>query len=272
MIQQLIQYPTPLSLKYATDVRSFDDDLFALIDDLKDTMNENNLDGLSAFQIGNYYNVVVVKDENGEFLELINPRLIAHKGRVTTVESTTYYPGRTAEIERYEEVSIVYQDRFGKDQSLKTTGNLAIVIQRKIDYTFGATFIQKMSPEVRDRFESGLDFGADVGIADYCPTEFQRDKILKVIRFTMIAMLLALLGSFFVDDAQQREMLWEYELYGSYGVLFLDIVYFFYAQYEGKKYVSCTSCQIGNIIGTLFIALIQLTILMSAVYFFLSPA
>jgi peptide deformylase len=156
MVREIIQYPTPLGVAYATDVRVFDEELFALIADLKDTINENNLEGLAAFQIGNYYNVVVVKDENGAFLELINPRLIAYNGKRVARERTAYYPNVEAQTERYEEITVVYQDRNAKENSLKVDGDLSLVIQRKIDYTFGATFIHKMSKEERARFEKTL--------------------------------------------------------------------------------------------------------------------
>jgi peptide deformylase len=271
MIKEIVQYPAPLSLKHSTDVRSFDDDLFSLIDDLKDTMKENNLDGLAAYQIGDYHNVIVVKTPEGEILEMMNPRLIAHKGEIVTKESTAYYPQRTAEITRFEDVSVVYQGRDGKDLHLKASGEFAVLLQRKIDYTFGATFIHKMSPEQKDLFERGLEFGADIAPADYCPTVFQRDKIIKLINIMLIIMLLNTIGSFLVSEKSLLSSMWEYQLYASYGVVFLNIVYFFYAQYEGKKYVACSSCQIGNIIGTTVISLIKLTLIMAVSYFFINP-
>jgi len=156
MLKDIVIYPTPLGLAYATDVRVFDEELFALIDDLKDTINENNLEGLAAFQIGNYYSVIVVKDENDDFIEMINPRLIAQSGRITTQECTAYYPNQSATIERYKEISVVYQDRNGKECSLRANDNLAVRIQRKIDYTFGATFIHKMSKDERNHFEKKI--------------------------------------------------------------------------------------------------------------------
>jgi len=157
MVKEIITYPTPLSVAYATDVRSFDAELFSLIEDLKDTINENNLEGLAAFQIGNYYNVIVVKDESGDFLELINPRLIGHEGSMTTEETTAYYPGKKASIKRYKDITVVYQDREAKSQTLHASGALSILLQRKIDYTFGAPFIHKMSKDAREAFLQGLE-------------------------------------------------------------------------------------------------------------------
>ena len=270
MVREIVKYPSPLSVEFGVDVRVFDEKLFALIDDLKDTMNENNLDALSAYQIGEYFNLILIRDGD-TFLELINPRLITHSGRVVTEEKTAYYGDLSANVERYEKISIVYQDRDGNNKTLQADGSLAVVIQRKLDYTFGATFLGKLSESEREKFEAKLQYGADVGTADYCPTTFFRDKILKAINISMLLMVFALIGSFFVSEADVLESMWHYQLYASFFVLALNIFYFFYAQYEGKIYTSCTSCQIGNIVGTFAISITKLTLLMVASYFIINP-
>ena len=152
MVQNITKYPTPLSLEHSVDVRNFDKKLFALIADLKDTINENNLDGLSAFQIGSCFNVIVLKNQDGSFLELINTRLISHSGKIITQEKTAYFGEASAKITRFERVSIVYQDRDVKDCSLKLEGALAILLQRKLDYSFGSTFLHKLSGSEQDTF------------------------------------------------------------------------------------------------------------------------
>jgi peptide deformylase len=269
MVREIIKHPAPLSVEYGVDVRKFDEELFALIEDLKDTINENNLDALSAYQIGNYYNVIIVKDENGEFIELINPRTITHKDKCTTTESTAYYPNKTAQIQRFNNISIVYQDRYGNDKSIQASGSFAIRIQRKIDYTFGATFVQKMSKEEKEKFEANLENGINTTNADYCPTVFHREKILKLINIILFLMLLPLAASFFIQNQQTLHSLWMYQLYTAYAVICLHVVYFFYAQYEGKLHVSCDSCQLGNIFATTVISLLKLSAIMLAAYFLL---
>ena len=239
MVRTVIQYPAPLSVEYATDVRVFDAKLFSLIEDLEDTMNENGLDGLSAYQIGSCFNVIVIKD-NDSFIEIINPRLIGHSGSIESEETTAYYPNRSARIKRFESISIVYQDRNGEDQTLKASDDLAILLQRKIDYTFGATFIHKMSKVDKKRFEKGISQKSSASLGteakgDYCPRTFKRDKILLVSNLLTVFIALLFVSSFFIHD---NASLWELQVYSALGVLGLDIVYFFYAQYEGKKYVS----------------------------------
>ena len=271
MVQEIITYPTPPSVQYATDVRVFNENIFSLIDNMKDTIEANNLNGLTAFQIGSYFNVVVIKNEDGTYLELINPRLLSTEGRITTTETTAYFPGLSAKVTRHDKISVIYQDREGNNLSLKAEGERSVLIQRKIDYTFGSTFLQKLDKEEKALFEKKLEFGSDIAISESCPTTFFRDKILKVINITLFIMLGVLLTSVFIDDINILKSLWSFQLYTSLGVILLNIYYFFYAQYEGKQFTSCSSCQIGNIIGTSIISLFKLSLLVLLSYFFINP-
>lgn len=266
MIKEIITYPTPPSVEYATDVRVFNEDIFSLIEDMKDTIEANSLDGLAAFQIGSYYNIVVVKKDDGIFLELINPRIISTNGKVTTTEKTAYFPNLTAEVTRFETISLVYQDREAKQQSLKAEGDLSILLQRKIDYTFGSSFLNKLSKDEKKLFQKKLEFGSNIAISESCPTVFKRDYIIKAINAVMIAMLALLVGSLFVGS-ETSQKLWNYQIYTFFSAIVLNIIYFFYAQYEGKQFTSCTSCQIGNIVGTTVISLVKLAVIMLLSYF-----
>ncbi len=264
MVKDIVTYPTPPSVNYSTDVRVINEEIENLIQDIKDTIEANDLDGLAAFQIGSMYNIVVIKKDDGSFFELINPRVIgASAEKTTTVEKTAYFPGLSAKVTRDAKVSIVYEDRKLEQHSYKAEGDEAILLQRKIDYTFGSSFINKLSPDEKKRFETKLEFGSDIAISETCPTTFNRDKILKVINIAMVAMVILLIGSFFSES----QNLLDYQLYTATAVLGLNIIYFFYAQHEGKKYTSCTSCQIGNIIGTTIISLSKLAIITVVSYF-----
>ena len=268
MVREITTYPQPLSLEFGVNVRKFDDELFALLDDLKDTIKANDLDGLAAYQIGSYFNVVVVKDESEKLIELINPRIIRHSDKTVEEESTAYFPGLSAKVPRYNEISIVYQDRNGNDKTLIAKGKFARVIQRKIDYTFGGTFLSKLSKEERERFEQKLGGNMDVAIGGICPTTFVRDKFMFVANLITAAMIINFIASFFVSE-QTKEILWEYQLYASFGVVGFDILYFLYGLYEGHKYKQCTSCQVGNFIGTVAISFVKLTVIMLLSYYFM---
>jgi len=269
MIKDIITYPTPPSIEHSTDVRKFDKELFTLLDDLKDTIKANNLDGLAGFQIGSYYNVVVVKNSDGNFLELINPRIIKTNGKQTTLEKTAYFGDLEAEVVRYDEISLVYQDREAKDNSLKADGEFSILLQRKIDYTFGSSFINKLSTDERDKFEMQLKNGKNSSSTQSCPTVFKRDYFKKSVNLLSIIMVLIFVVALFVDDALQQKM-YNAQTITFITALVINLGYFFYGYYEGKKYNSCSSCQIVNILDTFTISLVRLLTIFGTSYIFIN--
>jgi len=267
MIKELIQYPTALSLEFAANVRHFDDSLKVLIQDIKDTMEANELNALSAFQTGSPLSVMVIKQED-TFLTLINPVIITREGNITPTESTSYFPGLTAKTKRYKKIKMLYEDVNASQQFLSAEGDLAVIIQRKADYLLGANFRIRMTEKEKKLFDNKLEFGTDNLDFNDCPTVFKRDKILHIIKFGFIAAMLGLIISFFVSQ-NTISTLQFFENSLMLFILLLIVAYFFYAQYEGKAYKQCTSCQIGNILGTTTILAVKLLLLFGANYFLL---
>jgi peptide deformylase len=257
-----------MSLEFGAPVRHFDDTLIEIIQDLKETILDNDLNALAAFQIGSPLAVILIKQDNGQLLEIINPVIVKREGLITPTESTAYFPGLTAKTKRYEKITLMHEDREGKQQFLSAEGDLAITIQRKTDYLLGANFRIRMTEEEKKLFDAILEFGTDTIDHNDCPTIFKRDKILHIINYGFIAGILGLFLSFFLNTeivqtlkiAENTLMLF---------LLLLMVFYFFYAQYEGKEYKHCTSCQIGNIVGTLSVLGFKLILLFLANYFLL---
>ncbi len=268
MIKKVIQYPTVPSQAFDGIVRHYDEALDLLLQDLKDTIIENHLEGLAAYQIGSPFTVIVIKDEKGDFLEIINPIIITKEGSLTPTESTAYFPGLTATTKRHQKIKLMYEDREGKQQFLTAEDDFAILIQRKTDYLLGANFTVRMSKEERALFETKLENNSNTVNQERCPsTEPTLSKnILRIITTTLIIGAAgALLGLFVSDDLTNTLSTIE-----KYLMIFLLLsigLYFLVANYEGKKYTNCTSCQIGNILGTLFIQSIRLLLLFIANYF-----
>ncbi len=267
MIKDIITYPTPTGIEYAPDVRVFDDELFTFIDDLKETIEANSLEGLAATQVGSYYNLVVVK-QGDKFLELINPRVLSKKGSVKKVESSSYFPNVSVEIERYETISLVYEDREGEQHSLKADGDFSILLQRKIDYLFGANFLTKLKEKELEKFE--LELNSNGASCPSTPRKFSRDYFVKFSNYIMIAMLILLLSSLFFSQEKRLEAIWYYQLYLSFGVVCINLVYILYSYYENKKYSICTNCYNMSIFGVVVIGLVRLTLIMLLSYFLIN--
>lgn len=256
MIHNITTYPTQTGFGFGGTVRHFDETLIQLLSDLKETLQENNLEGLAAFQINSPLTVMLIKKEN-EFIEIINPSIFSKKGKITTLESTAYFPNLTANLERAKTIKLRYEDREGNQQFLTAEDDLAVLIQRKMDYLMGSNFLIRLSAEERQLFEQKLASNSDELTLESCPTGLKSDKILKGIKYGVITGIILLASKFFLSISQ-IEMLKSIE-YTLMGLLFLiTLGYFFYAQYEGKKYSSCTSCQLGNIAAMTLIKTIHI--------------
>jgi len=263
MIKDIVTYPTPPSVEYSTDVRIFDESLHQLITDLKDTIEANNLEGLAAYQIGNQFNVIVVKKDE-EFLELVNPRVFNPQGKIESIETTAYFPGLTATITRAQSISVFFQDRDGKDCSLKANDDFAVLLQRKIDFTFGSSFINKLTKDEKKLFEKKLVFGSNIATPESCPIFSYKDTVNKITKVLFVVMFVLILVSLFIDDTNSLST---YQIILASTAFISTFIYIVVGYFEGKRYSSCTSCQIGNLIGTTFINWIKLSILSLVSYF-----
>lgn len=270
MIKDIVKYPQTPSIEFNANVRKFDDELFSLIDDVKDTLIENNLEALSAYQIRSPYSVIVLKNSDGTFTELINATIVSRSEKITSQERTAYFPDMSAKITRDKNITVMYQDRDAATHYLKASDELSILLQRKIDYNFGSNFRERLSKEDKEKFDMKLSYGVDVITDNSCPTDFNRDKILKVINILLAVSLLGIISSFFLAD-ETLASIYMYENYLLSSVAGLIVVYFFYAQYEGKKYTNCMSCQLGNIIGVALLHVVKTAVLFGTNYFLVQP-
>jgi peptide deformylase len=257
VIQQITTYPTQTGFGFGGTVRHFDETLTQLLSDLKETCEANHLDGLAAFQIDSPFTVMVIKQE-GEFLEIINPAIFHKEGKISSTESTAYFPNLTAEVERAKTIKLMYENSKGEQQFLTAHNELAILIQRKVDYLMGSSFLVRLSKEEKALFEQKLENNSNALTFESCPVKgLQSDKILNAIKYGVYGGVIALISKLFLD-ASALETLKSIE-YSLVGILFLLVVgYFFYAQYEGKKYKTCTSCQLGNIAAMTLIKTIHI--------------
>ncbi|MBD3789264.1 MAG: peptide deformylase [Campylobacterales bacterium] len=268
MVKELVIYPDERVNIACTDVRKFDEKLHEVLQNMKDTMQAHNLEALSAIQIAIPYNIIVIKHED-EYLEFINPRIIKTEGKFDSVEKTLYYPDITQTISRYEKIKVVYENRFGnpKYQDISDP-KLSATLQRKIDYLFGGTFLDKLNKAQR---QNVLDALAKNGLAvsqEVCPVFSKKDYFVSFTDKLLIVMGLTLIAPLFTSK-ETVATLYAIDKILLPTILVLIIGFFFYAQYEAKKYRQCSSCQIGNNIGVIIKRSVAAIILSIAAYFVL---
>ncbi len=272
MIKELITYPDERIRYISADIRKYDDELFELLENMRDTMEHHELNAISAIQIAIPYSAILLK-EGENILELINARLISTEGVEEIDEVSPYFPkGFSAKIKRYGKIKVVYENRNGELRHLDAEGELSQRLQRQIDFLFGGTLLDKLDKKERQKVEEILvsqhegvyDFGAS------CPTVFVRDYFKKGAKYLMAAVALSFITPWVLSD-ELRHMVYTVDKFALMLVPVLMVIYFMYAQHEAKLYKQCTSCQIGNIIGTTAIMAFQLLIVALGVFFWVAP-
>ncbi len=277
MVKELVVYPDDRILSCG-DVRDFkDESLPRLLSDIEETMEAHGLKALTAMQVAHPFNIVVIKKEDGSYWELINPRILKKEGRFEHEESTSYYPDIELTVPRYEKISLLYEDRDGKPHSIKIEDReLAALIQQQMDFLAGATPLDRVDKHYREKvLEALAGKGLMPMTGDVCPTFSRKDyitsftdKILFLMGFSLLTPLAAKLLHWSQETVAK---IYAFDKFAFPFIIVLMIVYFFYAQYEARKYRQCSSCQIGNQIGIIIKRTVAALVLAFSAWLLVNP-
>jgi peptide deformylase len=111
----IVKEGDPILRKTSRAVDAITPRILQLLDDMKETLYEAKGCGLAAVQVGVLRRVVLVERENGELLELINPKIVAvSEERQEELEGCLSVPGEWGLTDRPKTVTIEAQDRNGE--------------------------------------------------------------------------------------------------------------------------------------------------------------
>ena len=151
---KIVKVPDKLLKQKSVEIKTVDNKIKNLIDDMIETMYADNGIGLSAVQIGQLLKLVVVdiKDkEDKNPLVFINPKIIkSSKEKKLMEEGCLSVPGQRAEVLRNLSVEIEYNDIDMSKKTLKADGLLAHCLQHEIDHTNGIVYLDYLSKLKRD--------------------------------------------------------------------------------------------------------------------------
>lgn len=145
----IVQVPDPILAKKCREVEKFDERLWTLLDDMKDTLFDANGAGLAAPQVAVLKRVALVDTEDG-FYELINPVIKSMKGEQTGLEGCLSVKGKYGTVTRANDVTVIAQDRYGKKHTYKVSGFTARAFQHEIDHLDGIVYTSKCSDLMDD--------------------------------------------------------------------------------------------------------------------------
>ncbi|AFI04433.1 peptide deformylase [Helicobacter cetorum] len=163
MLLEIVHYPSKILRTISKEVVSFDKELHQHLDNMYETMIAGKGIGLAGIQVNLALRMLLInipRDDDKQYkedcLEIINPKLIDTKGIVKWNEGCLSVPDFYEEVERFEKITIEYQNRYGELKVLEAKDLLAIAIQHEMDHLNGVLFVDKLSIVKRNKFEKEL--------------------------------------------------------------------------------------------------------------------
>ena len=140
--RKVLKYGDERLRKIAKPVTDFDDDLFELLEDMRDTMYANNGMGLAATQVGVLKRVVIM-DLGGSFYELINPEIITSEGEQEEEEGCLSVPNFSDIVKRPAKLTVKAKDRYGYNIEISGEKHFARCASHEIDHLNGILYVDK---------------------------------------------------------------------------------------------------------------------------------
>lgn len=124
-----------------------------LIEDMFETMYENNGVGLAAPQVGVLKQIVVIDVDDGNQYVLINPEIIEEEGSQTGQEGCLSVPGKAGIVTRPQKVKVKALDENMEEFVLEGEDLLARAICHECAHLHGQLYVSLVEGELMDTTE-----------------------------------------------------------------------------------------------------------------------
>ncbi|WP_370294146.1 peptide deformylase [Thalassolituus sp.] len=159
-ILDILEFPDPRLRTVAQPVKTVDDRVRTMIDDMFETMYDAPGIGLAATQVDIHERIITidVSEDKSEPLVFINPEITVLDGEMETMqEGCLSVPGFYEDVTRIEHCLVKAIDRNGEAFELECSGLLAVCIQHEVDHLDGKLMVDYISPLKRKRIKEKLD-------------------------------------------------------------------------------------------------------------------
>ncbi len=149
-IRKIVTVEDSVLRKTSRPVVKFDEKLWSLLDDMKDTLKKADGVGLAAVQVGILRRIVIVDVGDGKPVELINPEIVEQSGEQEGQEGCLSLPGEWGIVSRPDFVKVRAQNRKGQWCMHKGEGLKARCFCHEIDHLDGIVFTDRAKHMLTD--------------------------------------------------------------------------------------------------------------------------
>lgn len=158
-ILTILEFPDERLRKKAAVVKTVDDKIRKLADDMLETMYQSHGVGLAATQVDVHQRVIVIdisEEKEGPLL-LINPEIMEKDGIKESEEGCLSVPGFFEKVERAEHIRVKALNREGQAFEFEARDLLAVCVQHEMDHLNGKLFVDYISALKRQRIKKKLE-------------------------------------------------------------------------------------------------------------------
>lgn len=148
-LRKILTDSDPALHKVCKSVDNFNDRLFRLLDDMRETLIDSGGVGLAAPQVGILRRVVLV-DIGEEIIELINPTLVETDGEQEGAEGCLSVPGKYGLVKRPYYAKVRAQDRNGEWFEAEGEELIARCFCHELDHLDGIIYTEVMERFLTD--------------------------------------------------------------------------------------------------------------------------
>ncbi|QIJ83487.1 peptide deformylase [Vibrio coralliilyticus] len=157
-VLQVLTFPDERLRTVAKPVEKVTPEIQKFVDDMIETMYDEEGIGLAATQVDFHQRIVVIdiSETRDQPMVLINPEILDKRGEDGIEEGCLSVPGARALVSRAAEVTVKALDRDGKEYTFEADDLLAICVQHELDHLEGKLFVDYLSPLKRKRIQDKL--------------------------------------------------------------------------------------------------------------------
>lgn len=133
--------------KSSKEVININERILTLLDDMAETMYDNNGVGLAAPQVGILRRVVVIDIGEG-LIELINPIILEVSGEQFGEEGCLSFPGKMGMVRRPNYCKVQALNRDGKKFIIDGEGLMARALIHELEHLDGKLYIDKVEGKI----------------------------------------------------------------------------------------------------------------------------
>ena len=147
---KIVKFGDPTLRKVARPVTEITPRILTLLDDMIETMRAEGGCGLAAPQVGVLRRIAVIEVDEGDVIELINPKIIAFAGEQNEQEGCLSNPGEYGITKRPKAVTVRAMNRHGEEFEVSGSDLLARAICHECDHLDGKLYIDVQIRPISD--------------------------------------------------------------------------------------------------------------------------